>query len=60
MWKWVTVDSKELPVGKIRRALVLFLPENKEEKITDRKDLVTLLMTLMHLSLFSVAGHGGH
>lgn len=41
-------------------ALLLFLAENKEEKITGRKDLVSLPMTLMHLSLFSVAGHGGH
>lgn len=41
-------------------ALVLFLAENKEEKIMDGEDLVPVLMTLMHLSLFPVAGHGGH
>lgn len=34
--------------------------EKKEEKITDGEDLVPLLMTLMHLSLFTAAGCDGH
>jgi len=37
-----------------------FLLEIKEEKITDGEDLVPLLMTLIHLSLFSAAGHDRH
>lgn len=37
-----------------------FLGGNKEEKITGGEGLVPLLMTLMHLNLFSAAGHDGH